>query len=78
MACKLISINNTPNVSEKREYLCDKEDEIALLPKYNIKGRILDDEDSVCDNPCSIGSMAFVCETSNIYILSPSNEWVKL
>lgn len=79
MACKLTSINGKPTVSEYREYLCDTNDDIALLPKYGVKGNLtVDTSDIMSNDPCAIGSKALVCATGEIWILSPSNEWVNM
>lgn len=79
MAIKLTSINGKSTVSQYREYLCDSEADIALLPKYGIKGNLTDDTSDIMSNdPCAIGSKAMVCVTGDVWILSPSNEWVKV
>ncbi|MBR5604291.1 MAG: hypothetical protein IKW51_08840 [Bacteroidales bacterium] len=78
MAAKLTSINGKLTSSEYREYLCDAESDIKLLPKYGIKGSLNNDtSDVVSNDPCAIGSKAYVCETMEFWILSPSNQWVK-
>lgn len=78
MATKLIKINGKPNSHKHREYICDTEDDINLLPRYGIEGKFKDPTDSVGNAPCSIGSTALVCSTSEVYILAPNNEWTKL
>ena len=79
MACKLTAINGKPTVSEYREYLCDTEADIALLPKYGIRGSLTEDTSDIMSNdPCAIGSKAIVIATGDTWILSPSNEWSKI
>ena len=78
MAAKLISINGKPTSLEYREYLCDDESDIELLPKYGIVGTLNSNtSDIVSNDPCAIGSKAYVCKTMEFWILSPSNKWVK-
>lgn len=78
MSCKLTFINGKSNSYIHKEYLCDSEDDIVLLPKYGIKGNINDSNDTNCNEPCAIGSIALVVATSDLYILAPNNEWTKL
>lgn len=79
MAAKLLSINNKSAISNYREYLLDSEADIALLPKYNTEGNLtLDTSDIMSNDPCGIGSKAMICNTGDIWVLSPSNEWTKL
>lgn len=83
MACKLHTINGKPNSFSLREYIVDTPDDIALLPRYGVKGTMkVDASDKVSNDPCAIGSTALVCQnadnTSEVWMLSPSNEWVKL
>ena len=79
MACKLHTVNGKPNSFSVREYIVDTTDDIALLPRYGVNGTMnVDASDSYSNDPCAIGSTALVCNTSEVWILSPSNEWVKL
>ena len=83
MSCKLIAINDKPNTNAKKQYICESEEEIKLLPRYGIEGSFVDPNDTICNEPCAIGSTALVrpIDTSKptlIFILTPSNEWVKL
>lgn len=83
MSCKLHTINGKPNSSSLREYIVDTTDDIALLPRYGVKGTMnVDILDKTSNEPCAIGSTALVCKnannTSEVWMLSPSNEWVKL
>lgn len=78
MAAKLTAINGKPTSSEYREYLCSTEDDIKLLPRYGVRGTLSNDtSDIISNDPCSIGSKAYVCDTMEFWILSPNNEWVK-
>lgn len=77
MAAKLTKINEKIIASNYREYLCDTDADIALLPKDGIKGTLATNTSDILGNdPCSIGSMAYVCDSKKFYILSPNNEWV--
>lgn len=78
MAAKLLSINGSPASSGYREYICDSESDIALLPKYKLSGNINSDtSDTVSNDSCAIGSIAYICDTMEFWVLSPSNKWVK-
>lgn len=48
-----------------------------MLPRDGVEGTIQNPSDDMANRPCSIGSTAFVCSTSETWVLSPSNEWVK-
>ena len=79
MAVKLTSINGKSTVSQYREYLLDSEADITLLPKQGVKGNLTDDTSDIMSNdPCAVGSKALICATGDVWILSPSNEWVKV
>ena len=83
MACKLTSINGKPTSFSVREYIVDTPNDIALLPRYGISGKMdIGTSDTVSNDPCAIGSTALVCKNdkneSEVWMLSPSNEWVKL
>ena len=83
MSCKLHKINGKHNSFAVREYIIDNLDEIELLPKYGINGKMnVDKSDTQSNKPCDIGSTALVCQgsegTPEVWMLSPSNEWVKL
>ena len=83
MSCKLYTINGKPNSFSVREYIVDTPDDISLLPRYGIEGTMdVNISDKVSNDPCDIGSTALVCRNldgkSEIWILSPCNEWVKL
>ena len=78
MAIKLMRNNDEPNAVVINEYYCDTVSDIDLLPKYDEEGKFKDEHDSLANKPCSIGSTALVIDTSELYILAPSNEWKKL
>lgn len=63
-----------------KEYLLTDTSQLDLLPKYGIKGTINDPNDSDANEPCAYGSKATVVTGSmtNIYILTPNNEWTKM
>ena len=54
--------------------------DIDKLPKYGIRGTLNDPNDTVVDEPCAYGSTAMVVTGSltEVYILTPNNEWVKM
>lgn len=51
------------------EFICDDESDLVNLPTN--KKKFTD------KLTCSVGSKALVVETSDMYILSPNNEWIK-
>ena len=60
------------------EYLCSSAADIEELPKFGIPGT---QEDSDFDNrPCGYGSIAVICtgEVTEVYTLTPDNEWTKM
>lgn len=71
-----------PEVNGINEYLCSSADDIAKLPKRNVKGtQQLDDGDDDFNNtPCMYNSTATVCDGNGtiVYILNPENNWVKM
>lgn len=77
MSVFITSVNGRPNASNVVEYLCETAEDILLLPKYGIRGSVGDPDDDIND-PCAIGSTAFVCNGTEAWILAPSNEWIKL
>lgn len=69
--------------AELKEFLCSSVDDISKLPKFGIEGTQVDSEymNNEEDNePCMYGSTAMVCDgsVSDVYILNPDNNWVKL
>lgn len=82
MSCKLISVNGVPIAHLYKEFLLETEDEIQKLPRYGVRGTFesADNNDDI-NSPCAFGSTAIVCKEGQetcVYILSPSNVWVKM
>lgn len=77
MSSKVTSSNGRSTLFSHKKFICDSEEDIAKLPKDGIEGSIEGSSDDLINRPCSIGSTALVCSTSEMWILSPSNEWVK-
>ena len=77
---KITSIGGHANSYSQKEYLLTDILDLDKLPKYGIRGTLNDPNDSVSDEPCAYGSTAMVCTGSltEVYILTPNNEWVKL
>lgn len=77
---KITAINGKPNAYNQKEYLLTDISDLDKLPKYGIRGTLNDPQDSVADEPCNFGSTAMVCTGSltEVYILTPNNEWVKM
>lgn len=75
MSCKILSSTGNPTSTIQRKgYLIDTEADVASLPTYETSGKFQDGSDEL-NEKCEIGSTALVCETSEAYILSPSNVW---
>ena len=79
MAAKITAINGQANSTDTKEFLLTSVTEIAMLPKYGIYGTLVTD-DTVTNKPCAIGSTAMVCTgtSTDVYILTPDNEWTKM
>lgn len=77
---KITSIGGKPSSYSQKEYLLTDISDIDKLPKYGIRGTLNDPNDTVADEPCAYGSTAMVCTGSSteVYILTPNNEWVKM
>ena len=77
---KITSIGGHANSYSQKEYLLTDTSDIDKLPKYGIRGTLNDPNDSVSDEPCAYGSTAIVVDgsTTEVYILTPNNEWVKM
>ena len=77
---KITSIGGHANSYSQKEYLLTDISDLSKLPKYGIRGALNDPNDSVIDEPCAYGSTAMVVTGSltEVYILTPNNEWVKL
>ena len=76
MAAKITAINGQVNSTDAKEFLLTSTDEVLLLPKYGVEGRLVTN-DTVTNKPCAIGSTAMVVTGSvtDVYILTPDNEW---
>lgn len=74
MAYKVIRSRGSVQGIPKRVFICDALSDIASLPTNKNPG-LKQDNDTVSDEPCAIGSIASVTETGNIYELSASGEW---
>lgn len=79
MAAKITAINGQANATDTKEFLLTSVDEVLLLPKYGIEGQLVTN-DTVTNKPCAIGSTAMVCTgtSTEVYILTPDNEWTKM
>ena len=77
---KITSIGGHANSYSQKEYLLTDISDLDKLPKHGIRGTLNDPNDSVVDEPCAYGSTAMVATGSltEVYILTPNNEWVKL
>lgn len=78
MSYKITFINGQVNSSELKKFICQDESDIAKLPRYGIDGIQEPESDTVSSKSCAIGSTAFVCSTSNTYVLAPNNTWIKI
>lgn len=68
-----------PIVNGVCEFLCSSLDDIPKLPRYDIPGT--QDGDAFDNTPCGYRSVAMVCDGVNpteLYILNPENNWVKI
>lgn len=80
MPCKITKCNGTPNSPIQKEYMITDVLDIPKLPRVGIRGTIQDAKDTVINDPCSYGSTALLVteEVTEVYILTPDNEWVKM
>lgn len=78
MSAIITSVDGKLNLTTK-DFLLTSQDEVLKLPKDGIKGT-LDTDDETLNKPCAYGSTAMVCTESltEVYILTPNNEWVKM
>lgn len=67
-------INGQFNSTQIKEYICDYLSDLSKLPTSETKGSQQDDS-SVVNNNCSVGSEAYVIENSSRYILGNDNKW---
>ena len=77
---KISTIHGKPNAYNQKEYLLTDVADLDKLPMYGIRGTQADPMDSVADEPCAFGSTAMVVTgtSTEVYILTPNNEWVKM
>lgn len=77
---KITSIGGEPNSYSQKKYLLTNISDLDKLPKCGVRGMLNDPNDSVADEPCAYGSTAMVVTGSltEVYILTPNNEWIKL
>ena len=80
MPCKITKCNGTPNTPMQKEYMITDVSDIAKLPRVDTRGTIQETKDTVINDPCSYGSTALLVtgEATEVYILTPNNEWVKM
>lgn len=80
MAFKIIGVNGGANSCSQKEYLLTNAADINKLPRAGIKGTQDVGKNSVANDPCAVGSTALLVTgtTTEAYILTPDNEWVKL
>ena len=78
MSVIITSVDGKLNLTTK-DFLLTSQDEVLKLPKDGIKGT-LDTDDKTLNKPCEVGSTAMVVTgtTTELYILTPDNEWVKM
>ena len=67
----------------QKEFICTSADDLAKLPKFGIKGTQVDDSYNYNEHDnesVMYGSIAMVCDgaTSEMYILTPDNNWTKI
>ena len=80
MAFKIEEINGKPVAYNIKTYnLCDPAD-LAKLPRYGIRGQNNDENDTTSDEPCYFGSIAILTTgtSTEVYKLTPDNEWTKM
>ena len=58
------------------EYICDLVSDIAELPTNESKGT--QNDVSIVNSECAVGSTAFVIEDSSVYMLGNDSKWHKL
>lgn len=77
---KIVSPECYPHFLAVKDYICDTEDDILLLPSFGVKGaqHLNDGSDEFDNEPCHYGSSATVLIPFCGYKLSPSNEWVQI
>ncbi len=77
---KITEINGKPNSYSQKTFLLTDVSDLTKLPTSNRKGTQNNPNDTVSDDYCAIGSTAMVCtgSSTDVYILTPNDEWVKM
>ena len=78
MAFIVEKVNDHPVKSDLKNYICQTSSDITKLPKFGVLGTLENYEDPRVNDPCAIGSTAFVIENSNVFMLDLNNTWVQL
>ena len=80
MAFKIIGVNGGANSYSQKEYLLTNADDINKLPRVGVQGSQEVKNDTVTNDPCAVGSIALLVTgtVTEVYILTPNNEWVKM
>lgn len=76
----ITACNGVPNSPDIKEYLLSSVDEIDKLPRDGVRGQQEFGDETGINDPCAIGSTAMVATGSSteVYILSSENEWIKM
>ena len=77
---KITAAKRAPHWFAVKSYICDTQDDITKLPKFNVNGnqKLNDGEDRDTNEPCYYGSSATVIEPYNGYVLNASNVWKQI
>lgn len=75
MSYKVIKAFGSTQGLTKRIFICDSTSDVGNLPTNKGMG-VKQENDSVSDEKCAVGSRAEVTETGDIYILSANGEWI--
>ena len=77
---KITAVNGHPNDYEQKDFLLTDVADLDKLPKVGVYGTQDETVDSTANQPCAVGSTAMVCTgiSTDVYILTPNNEWVKM
>ena len=80
MSFKIIGVNGGSNSYSQKEYLLTNAEDINKLPRVGIEGTQETCSDTVTNDPCAVGSTALLVTgaVTEVYILTPDNEWVKM
>ena len=78
MAFTVEKVNDHPAKSNLKDYICQTSSDIAKLPRFGVLGTLENPEDPRVNDPCAIGSTAFVIENSTVFMLDLNNTWVQL